>query len=274
METCRDHRVRLIACLALLAALSATGAAAESNDPPDWPDTITVHTEPDAAVVEATATEQNEGATVSTGSSGPKCHLKEPDADGDPELQHVYYAHKVPYYLVCDDGTTSIVWLDYTQPEPGQPGPAREPEDVALYLRDEIPIPQVEVRINPPRGLVGAESWFWIDGYDGRPITNSTDAFGALVEVEARVIRYEWSMGDGTTVASETPGQPYPRRSEVRHTYQRSSFGLAEGYAVRATFFFSVRYRVAGGSWIELPGIERTASADYPVRESQAVIER
>jgi len=258
----------------MLIALSGGRAAAEANDPPDWPDTITVHTEPDAAVVEATATDQNSGATVSTGSSGPKCHLKEPDADGDPELQAVYYAHKVPYYLVCDDGTTSIVWLDYTQGDPGQPAPARDPEEVALHLRDEIPIPQVDVGMNPPRGLVGAESWFWIEGYNGEPIANSTNAFGALVEVEARVAHYEWSFGDGTVISSDSPGRAYPDRSSVRHMYERSSAGLADGYTVDASFVFSVRYRVNGGSWRSLPGITRTARANYPVRESQAVIER
>jgi hypothetical protein len=53
---------------------------------------------------------------------------------------------------------------------------------------------------------------------------------------------------------------------------QRSSLGPARGYAVEAGFVFSVRYRVGGGGWLELPGIERVAQAEYPVRESQAVI--
>lgn len=272
MEACRDYWVRVVAGLALLSALTMGPARAEGNDPPDWPDTITVHTDPDSVVVEADADNHTDGTTASSGSSGPRCHLQEPDADGDPELQSVYYAHKVPYYLICDDGTKTIVWLDYTQGESAPEIAARDPEDVAMHLREEIPVPRVEVQINPPRGLVGAESWFWIEGYNGRAITNSTDAFGDLVEVEARVIRYEWSLGDGSTLVSSTPGQPYPQRSEVRHVYERSSVAFPDGYPVDATFLFAVRYRVNGGAWIELPGIERAAHAEYPVRESQAVL--
>lgn len=143
-----------------------------------------------------------------------------------------------------------------------------------MRLRDEMPIPRVTVEINPERGLAGAESWFWIEGYGGAAITDSTDAFGDLVEVEARVQQYEWSFGDGTTLMSQTPGRAYPERSEVRHMYERSSAGLLYGYPVDVTFVFAVRYRVDGGSWIELPGITRDAHADYPVRESQAVIQR
>ena len=56
--------------------------------------------------------------------------------------------------------------------------------------------------------------------------------------------------------------------------YERSSAGLAHGYPVEVTFTFDVRYRVDGGGWIELPGITRVASASYPVRESQAVIQQ
>lgn len=277
METCRDYWLRLVACVTLLFAAIAGSAAAENSDPPDWPDTVTVHTEPDSVVVDAEAANHQPGTSASSGSSGPRCHLKEQDPadqDGDPELQSVYYAHKVPYYLICDDGTTSIVWLDYTQREGAPLEVSLDPHDVALRLRDRIPIPSVTVDINPGRGLAGVESWFWIEGYDGQPITDSTDAFGDQVDVEARVTRYEWSFGDGTTLASESPGRAYPHKSEVRHLYERSSAGLPDGYTVVVDFVFSVRYRVNGGGWIELPGITRSSSASYPVRESQAVIER
>ena len=85
---------------------------------------------------------------------------------------------------------------------------------------------------------------------------------------------YEWSFGDGDTIASKTPGRPYPHRSDVRHVYQRSSAGLASGYAVEVTFAFDVRYRVDGGGWVELPAIRRVAGTSYRVRESQAVIQQ
>jgi hypothetical protein len=143
-----------------------------------------------------------------------------------------------------------------------------------MRLRDEIPIPQVTIEMNPQPGLVGVESWFWIDGYDGSPVTHSTDAFGRLVKVEASVLRYEWSFGDGSKLVGHSVGDPYPQRSDVRHVYERSSLGLPSGYPVEVAFVFSVRYRVGGGGWIDLPGITRVAQAVYPVQESQAVIGR
>lgn len=143
-----------------------------------------------------------------------------------------------------------------------------------MQLRDEVPMPTVGIHANPGVGLVATESWFWIEGYSGEPITSSTDAFGRPIEVEAKAERYEWHFGDGSSLVTTSPGRSYPQRSEVRHIYERSSAGTEGGYLVQARFVFSVQYRVGGGAPIELPGIIRTAAFRYPVRESQAVIAR
>jgi hypothetical protein len=181
--------------------------------------------------------------------------------------------NQLPYLLWCDDELVGLVWV--TVGEGGDPVPdGANPEEVAMRLREQIPIPNVSIDMNPELGLVGVESWFWIEGYDGSPITDSTDAFGRLVEVEAQVLRYEWSFGDGATIVGSTVGSPYPERSDIRHVYERSSLGHPGGYQVQVGFVFSVRYRVDGGGWIDLPGITRVAQASYPVRESQAVIGR
>ncbi|MCA1840131.1 MAG: hypothetical protein LC723_07360, partial [Actinobacteria bacterium] len=66
----------------------------------------------------------------------------------------------------------------------------------------------------------------------------------------------------------------YPHRSSVRHVFERSSADFPDGYSIDVSFVFDVRYRVDGGGWTSLPGITRTAHADYRVRESQAVIQR
>ena len=53
----------------------------------------------------------------------------------------------------------------------------------------------------------------------------------------------------------------------MTHLYEsRSDPG---GYTVTAAFSFSVRYRVDGGAWIELPPVERGASRLYDVVESR-----
>ncbi|MGH9201410.1 MAG: hypothetical protein ACRD2A_09250 [Vicinamibacterales bacterium] len=275
---------RLLIVLVLLApALGAVQAKAEDGDigpPVD----IWVGTDDDGVNVDAGTGGQTPGSgggggTGGSSSEGPKCWLEELKQDQwDDSIELEYWARRMryaPYNLVCDGVWKAVVWIEIILDEAGNPlPPPTDPREVAERLRDQMPVPRSSVAINPDRGVVGVESWFWIDGYDGSTLRNSTDAFGSLVEVEARVTRYRWSFGDGTTVESDTPGRAYPERSQVRHVYERSSAGLPAGYSVEATFTFAVRYRVDGGAWIELPGISRTANASHPVRESQAVIQR
>lgn len=281
MEGHRNHRVS-IAILALsMLAVPGLAAADEGNDPPlHQPPTIVVNSDPNQVVVDASTNVTTPGSTQPAGyHSGPSCYLKEvPGSDMTEDLTDEYWRRRMqdaPYYLICNQQIRGIVWIeiDLSSPSSGSSA-AQSPRQVAMNLRDHLPIPFVSVRMNPDRGLAGAESWFWIQGYGGAPLSRSTDAFGSLVEVDARVTHYEWAFGDGSTLASDSTGQAYPARSEIRHLYERSSAGMPDGYSVDVTFAFAVRYRVDGGAWIELPSISRTAHADYPVRESQAVIGR
>lgn len=282
MEGHRNHRVSLTIAAALIVVAMPPARAEEGVDPPpfDEPPTIVVDTNPDSVTVESEAHGNDEGVSgtgTQASGSAPRCYLRDyptSEWDEDMTMEFFYYRmQKEPWKVICDGEWRGTIWLPI--PDEGESTPrSSDPRDIAMHLRDEMPIPRVDVSINPSRGLVGVDAWFWIEGYEGTPLTDSTDAFGDLVEVEARVNRYEWSFGDGTTLTSESPGQAYPARSSVRHLYERSSAGLPEGYGVDVTFVFTVRYRVNGGRWIELPGITRTAHADYPVRESQAVIGR
>jgi hypothetical protein len=255
--------------------LISPAAAAEGDDEPfDWPSTVTVETNPDAVVVESEVHGSLPGAPgVQAAGSGSDCSLRGMNISYDIWQETLKRENQLPYLLWCGDELIGLVWV--TLGEEGEPaGNVASPEEVAMRLREQIPIPNVTIEMNPELGLVGVESWFWIEGYDGSPITDSTDAFGSLVEVEAQVLRYEWSFGDGSTVVGSTIGTPYPERSDIRHVYERSSLGHPSGYPVEVAFVFWVRYRVDGGGWIDLPGITRVAQAPYPVRESQAVIGR
>lgn len=282
MEGHRDHRVSLAIAAALMLVAMHPAHAEEGGDPPpfDEPPTIVVDTNPDAVTVESEAHGNQDGVSgtgTQASGSAPRCYLRDyptSEWDEDMTMEFFYYRmQKEPWKIICDGEWRGTVWLPIPDEGESTPG-SSEPRDIALQLRDEMPIPRVEVSMNPTQGLVGVDAWFWIEGYSGLPLTNSTDAFGDLVEVEARVNRYEWSFGDGTTIESHSPGQKYPERSEVRHTYERSSAAFPSGYPVDVTFVFTVRYRVDGGPWIEIPGVTRQGRADYPVRESQAVIQR
>ncbi len=275
MESLRDHRISIVTgFLAVVIAGTGLPAAAQEKLPPyDTSSTAAVYTTPEAAVVEAT----QQGRARDRGDaparrSKRRCRL-EPSAGLGEASDQLWAEHpgEALFRLSCDGELAGFVWRRI-DPEPGRRG--APPREIAMHLRDEVPIPTVSLQANPGIGLVATESWFWIGGYSGEPITRSTDAFGRSIEVDARVERYEWIFGDGASLVTSSSGRPYPEPSEVRHIYERSSAGTGEGYLVQVRFVFSVQYRVAGGPPTELPGIARTASFRYPVQESQAVITR
>jgi len=283
MEGNARHRVWVLLAVAVLLQLLAVGPARAADPFEDGPVDVQVNTGPDQVIVDARTGGAWPGSSGETGSgsggSGSGCYLREiPSSEWTDALDYAWVAYRMrytPYYLCCNGEKQGVVWIENSSGQgSGAPAPARDPRDIAMQLRDEIPIPRASVKVNPSQGLVGVESWYWMEGYDGAPIAHSTDAFGRLVEVQARVTRYDWSFGDGASVSSATGGHAYPARSEVRHVYERSSLGHAGGYAVDVRFSFAVRYRVAGGAWSDLPGITRQAHAGYPVRESQAVIQQ
>jgi hypothetical protein len=271
-----NHRASIVVLGAILVAgaLAQPVPADESLPPLKPPPTIVVTTQPDAAVVEADASVSTPGRTPTKVASRRKCYLEPDTAPITFSNVHIYGEHiaERSFYLYCDGEYVGLVWRKIE--DGSRPASPVAPGDVAMYLREEIPIPQATIRVNPETGLVGTESWFWIEGYSGEVISDSTDAFGRLVEVEASVTRYEWLFGDGAKFSSNSPGRPYPERSEVRHVYERSSAGVTTGYPIDVRFVFAVKDRVAGGPWIELPSISRSASFAYRVRESQAVISR
>jgi hypothetical protein len=269
MEDRKDSPVRRIIGLTLVVVSSATSVSADHHF--TWPTDIVVQTNPDSVLVESHGGGSAPGSVGTQVSGGGNCHLDGPGNIGAGSADLSRQRNVLPYTLICDGSVVGVLWLPIGSGG-GAPPPAVSPQDIAMSLRERIPIPTVTIAVNPERGLVGIDSWFWIEGYDGRPITASTNAFGSRVDVEARVQRYEWSFGDGTSMTTESSGRPYPERSDVRHVYERSSLGYEEGYPVEVGFFFSVQYRIDGGGWVDLPGIERVAEARYSVRESQAVI--
>lgn len=199
MEGNKHHRLPIFLTVAVvvLASLSVATVASAEQDPIEDPVDTWVTTEPDAVTVEAETHSSSPGVSgtgTQAGGSAPRCYLRNyptSEWDEDMSMEFFYYRmQKEPWKIICDGEWRGTVWLPIPEEGESTPGSA-EPRDVAMRLRDRMPVPAVEVEINPLRGLVGAESWFWVDGYSGAPLTNSTDAFGELIEVEARVTRYE-----------------------------------------------------------------------------------
>lgn len=181
-----------------------------------------------------------------------------------------------PWTVTCDDGYFGVVWVPIdTDPADvqivyGPPVPV-DPVSVAQELLDQVPVPDMTISANPDLGLVALPSWFWIDGYDGAPITASSSLGGVTVDVEITPQQYNWHFGDGGTLETTSPGQPYPAESDVQYTYEQSSLG-AGAFTVTVEITFSARYRVNGGAWESLAAITRSFADDYPVQQLQAVL--
>jgi hypothetical protein len=182
-----------------------------------------------------------------------------------------------PWTVECDDGFFGVVWVPIdadpadVQVVVGPPDPI-DPASVAAELRDHLPVPDMTVSANPDTGLVALPSWFWIDGYDGAPISSSDTLGGITVEVQIVPQLYTWSFGDGATLETSSPGKPYPAQSDVQHAYEQSSFGAGGAFAVTVEISFSAQYRVNGGPWQSLDAITRSFTSDYPVQQLQSVL--
>lgn len=272
MESRRGHRSPLtVSAVLVIALVYGPAATAEEEEPPPFRmrTTATVYTTSDAAVVEGNR--QGDAApSNSVKQRRRSCHLEPDTAPTNWSNLQIYSDHRDenPFNLICDGQWIGLVW----RPIDTGPSAAASPRQIADELREEIPMPDVTIRVNPEIGLTGTESWFWVEGYSGESIGRSMNVFGEMVLVEATVSRYEWAFGDGKVVAGSL-GSAYPHRSDVRHVYEKSSTPDS-AYAVTVRFVFSVKYRVGDGTWTDLPGIARTASFTYQVRQSQAVIER
>lgn len=208
------------------------------------------------------------GGSSSGGATGVTCTYEQITDFGTPRTPsrtHVFTRR------TCSNGVDEFFWVeacDYFGC--GTPAPRPDPIDLAREARDHLPVHGGRIVSNPRRGLVGVRTWFWIET-DDAVLAESLSAFGMRIDAQASPVSYRWTFGDGTERTTSSPGQPYPRRSPVTHTYERSSAGLAAGYEVTVTTVYQVRWRVGGGAWRSLPGISRTSTRFYRVAESQAV---
>ena len=103
---------------------------------------------------------------------------------------------------------------------------------------------------NPaPVGLVGLESWFWLDKPQVALV--ATEFFGgAQYRITATPSGADWDFGDGTDVryaGSSGFGLPFPAPSSVAHVYQAHS---QSGYTVEARVSYDVSWTaVVDGVW-------------------------
>jgi hypothetical protein len=178
-----------------------------------------------------------------------------------------------------------------TQPPDAPPdvrpggGGGTDPHQVALDMIAHIPLPNIQLKVNPDLGLVAVPEWFWIDGYDGQPFGESRTvtlpppgpglpptSFTVTVRLWAR--QYAWSFGDGQQLVTQSRGERYPQESDIQHVYQHSSFAFAQGYPLWLTVTYGAQYQVNGGAWQALPDIQHTYERTHQVQEIQSILDK
>ena len=259
----RALAIAFMACL-----LMAAPAMADEKDPVTETD---VNTIPDAVRVvvikaggEHTVHSVSGGAGVQEG-----CHWT---LTFLPDLDDVTYGTSPgprPHpearlaLLLCDGTIVRPIWV---APDDVVDLDAAARNEAERYIEDVL-VPTVRIGVNPAAtGLVGLDSWFWIDGFDGSIAAPPITAFGVTIEVRMSSSAVTWDFGDGTLEPGDL-GQPYPQESSVRHVHQHDGT-----YTITATIDLVPEYRVDGGPWLTLPNLQAAASTAHAVEERQAVV--
>ncbi len=180
-------------------------------------------------------------------------------------------------------------------PCPPLPGPPPLPDARQIALGVAVPYPDVQIGVNPaPLGLTGLPSWFWIQGYDGRPLNAATTINvapqipagypgdcppppGATLEVTVQLTPfvYTWTFGDQFamgTVTTTSLGKAYPQASDIQHRYETTSLGHPDGFPVTVTMRLHARYQANGAAWQDLPDASQTYTRAYQVQQAQTVV--
>lgn len=297
---CLFHQALAVLIAAACAILTAAGSthADGDDDGRHVPDagirtsaSVSVRSGPNGVTVYISVAQDSPGTgpasssstSVSTGRA-PSCRISVQNIgivlSNSPWYQAEQAAHPDHVFasVSCDDGFFAFIWIPVGTPAGASvqvvfvDDDGVDPLAVALELLNHLPIPDIAIDANPATGLVALPSWFWLDGYDGSPISSSDALPGVAVDVEVEPLVYRWSFGDGTTAETTSLGQRYPAESDIRHVYEQSSLAAGGAYSVTVEVTFAARYRVNGGAWETLDPITRSFSNDYPVQQLQSVL--
>ena len=228
--------------------------------------------------------------------------------------QFQQHQNQNPFLIYVDQQFSGLVWVPQSSnssnitigpapansPPPdtavGGNGGSTDPREVALDALGHVPLPNIQLHMNPALGLVAMPGWFWVEGYDGSPFgtsrtvnippevgpevptsvvpANDSRRQGSSFTVEVRIwpTRYEWTFGDGASLTGLSLGKPYPAQSDIQHTYEYSSLRFPNGFPLWLTADFAAEYRVNGGTPQGLPTIRRTYQSTYRVQEVQPVL--
>jgi hypothetical protein len=193
------------------------------------------------------------------------------------------HAEPGTYYKVyCGGEYLNIEWVPDGSPAPGAGGPVPAPIDPRAVAQDalgHVQLPTPVININPTgEQLVNLPTWLWIDPAGMQVAPLPVTAGPVTVTVTPKAVRVRWDMGNGDVVTCTGPGTPWAQGDagsspDCGYTYTRSSAQQAnKTYKVTATVDWTATYTVTGApGGGPLPGLQRTASRQVRVAETQAI---
>jgi hypothetical protein len=136
-------------------------------------------------------------------------------------------------------------------------------EEVVSETKDVL-FPALTVKIQPKgRTLVNLETIVYTD--DNGVTANWVTVLGFPVLVEATPRKFIWNFGDGTTLATDSPGNPYPSK-DITHKYmKRASVNLT------VTVNYTARFFVSGAGWQNVGGTVSITGPATPLLVREAV---
>lgn len=169
----------------------------------------------------------------------------------------------VPYVPVVtfrvDPSSGTETFIHYTCSPPGSAdeltggATAAPPVVVTRYDFAQLPVEPAVAHAGPlvdylPVGMVNV-----LYAEDATQ-TLETTIMGTPVSVRAIPVSYHWDLGDGNTITTEKPGEPYPSE-QVSSTYSYEGW-----YDITLTTTFRGEFSVDGGPWQQIDGTIEVAS--------------
>lgn len=140
----------------------------------------------------------------------------------------------------------------------GEGGAAREVITVTREDFASMPVMPLVASAGPPEGWLPAHMVNVLYA-ESEPQTMDMTLLDTPVQVRATAVLYDWDLGDGNTISTTDPGEPYPSEA-VSSTYRYEGW-----YDVTLTTTFSGQFFVAGGPWQDIDGTIEVTSEPIPI---------
>lgn len=135
-----------------------------------------------------------------------------------------------------------------------------EPVTITVTLSDfkSMPVEPLQANAGPAEGWLPVHMTNVLHT-DPETQELSTELLGTPVAIRATPVSFHWDLGDGNTITTTNPGEPFPSE-QVSATYSQEGW-----YDITLTTTFSGQFSVASGEWQDIVGTIEITSDPVPI---------